>query len=140
MELPPPLCVAPTATLGEVLQSLQVARRGSALICREERIAGIFTERDALFQMAQGADLDVPIEQLMSAPVVTVSPEETVESAIARMSLGGYRQLPVVDDQERPVGVLKVSSILRHLVQHFPRFVYNLPPTPDFATRQREGA
>ena len=140
MDLPSPLCMAPSATLREVLERLQVERRGSVLICRAEQVVGIFTERDALLQMARCADLEQPIEQFMSAPVVTVSRDATVESAIARMALGGYRQLPVVDGQERPIGVLKVSSILHYLVQHFPRFVYNLPPTPDPLTRQREGA
>ena len=140
MELPSPLCIAPSASLREVLQRLQTERRGSLLVCQAEQIVGIFTERDALLQMARGTDPEQPVEQLMSTPVITVSREDTVESAIARMALGGYRQLPVVDEQKRPIGVLKVSSILRYLVQHFPRFVYNLPPTPDPATRQREGA
>jgi hypothetical protein len=65
---------------------------------------------------------------------------ETVEAAIARMSLGGYRRLPVVDDQNRPVGLLKVSAILHYLVQHFPKYIYNLPPKSEHSTQHREGA
>ena len=58
MDLPSPLCLAPSASLREVLQLLQAERRGSVLICREEQIVGIFTERDALLQMARGTDLE----------------------------------------------------------------------------------
>lgn len=140
MSLPPARCVGPEATLSAVLGELKSARRGSVSICRDGRLIGIFTERDALRSMAEHDDLNTPIERLMSTPVVTVSRDDTIEAAIARMSLGGYRRLPVVDDQQRPLGVLSVSSILHYLVQHFPEFVYNLPPTPEAAAQQREGA
>ena len=140
MSLPPARCVGPETTLSAVLGELKSARRGSVSICRDGRLIGIFTERDALRSMAEHDDLNTPIERLMSTPVVTVSRDDTIEAAIARMSLGGYRRLPVVDDQQRPLGVLSVSSILHYLVQHFPEFVYNLPPTPDAAAQQREGA
>ncbi len=140
MELPPALIVPPAMSLGDVLEQLRAARRGSVSVCEQEQLVGIFTERDAIRQMAKGCDLETPIEQIMSRPVVTISRDDTLETAIARMSQGGHRRLPVIDRGERPIGVLKVASILHHLVQHFPGFVYNLPPTPNAATRQREGA
>lgn len=114
--------------------------RGCVFICRDEKIVGIFTERDALKIMASGADLNVPIEQVMVANPVTLLASDSVGKAIAKMSFGGYRRLPIVDDLGRPLGQLKVSGILRYLVEHFPKIVYTLPPAPHHAANEREGA
>ena len=60
--------------------------------------------------------------------------------ALNKMSVGGFRHVPVVDDERRPAFVISVRDIVSFLVEAFPREVLNLPadgrPTP----RQREGA
>ena len=65
---------------------------------------------------------------------------DNVGTAIRKMSLGGHRRLPIVDDQGRAVGLVKVSGILHYLVEHFPQTIYNLPPKPHPTTQEREGA
>ncbi|MDG2382787.1 MAG: CBS domain-containing protein [Pirellulaceae bacterium] len=140
IDLSEPLCVGPEISVRAVLEMLKKSRRSNVLICRDGKLVGIYTERDALRMMAAQSDLDGPIEQSMSVDPVTIQPGDTVQAAIKRMSSGGYRRLPVVDDDHRPVGLLKVTAILHYIVQHFPQFVYNLPPSPDDTTKQREGA
>ena len=135
-----PICLEPKTSLRDVFRLMQKQRRGAVLVCRDEQLVGIFTERDALKLMAGDADLDVPVEQVMTNDPVALSDSDTVGKAIAKMSYGGYRRLPIVDADGRPKGFLKVSSILHYLVQHFPEFVYNLPPTPHHTTQEREGA
>ncbi len=61
-------------------------------------------------------------------------------AAIRTMSVGGYRRLPVVDDQNRPVGMVNVADIVHYLCEHFPQAVYNLPPESQPAMHGREGA
>jgi CBS domain-containing protein len=124
----------------DVFALLREQRRGSVCICQDGKLVGIFTERDALHLMADGRDLDVPICDVMTNQPATIAATDTVEAAIAKMSLGGYRRLPVLDAEGRPVGLLKAVAILHYLVQHFPKFVYNLPPHPDPAVQHREGA
>lgn len=135
-----PLCVPPTMTVRDVLQMLQTRRRSTVLICRDSQLVGIFTERDALKQMATEANLEAPIERVMTRDPVVVLPEDSVGDAIAKMSRGGYRRLPIVDREGIPTGVLSVRQILRYLVEHFPAAIYTLPPTPEEATKDREGA
>jgi CBS domain-containing protein len=135
-----PLCVDPQMSVREVFHLLKKEQRGSLLVCQGDALVGIFTERDALQLMADDADLDVPLEQVMTLNPVTISVTDTVQTAIREMSQGGLRRLPIVDDDHRPVGTLKVSKILRYLVEHFPKYIYNLPPTPHHVTQQREGA
>ena len=135
-----PLCIEPETPVRDVLRLLKNENRGCALICRDEKLIGIFTERDALKLMADRADLQQPIERAMTRQPVTLSASDTVGKAISKMSFGGYRRLPIVDAAGRPVAVLKVSGILRYLVEHFPQIVYTLPPSPHQTTQQREGA
>ena len=60
--------------------------------------------------------------------------------AIAAMTRGGYRRLPIVDADGRPMGIIKIEGILHYLVEHFPKVIYNLPPEPHYSRQQREGA
>jgi CBS domain-containing protein len=135
-----PLCVEPSAGLREVFELLRARNRGSVLICQEQKLVGIFTERDALRLMAAGDTLERTIADVMVRDPVTVRVGENVAAAIQKMSVGGYRRLPVVDDADQPIGVLNVSGILHYFVEHFPSVIYNLPPAPHHAMQEREGA
>jgi len=135
-----PVCVEPDCSVRDVLHRMKANRRGAVLICREGRLDGIFTERDALKLMAAGADFDVPVEQVMTAHPESLADNDTVGAAIAKMSHGSYRRMPIVDADGRPKGFVKVSGILHFLVAHFPSIVYNLPPNPHHSTQSREGA
>jgi CBS domain-containing protein len=135
----PPLCVDPGASVRGTLELLKVQGEGSVLICRDGRLAGIFTERDALRMLAGGDDLDVPVGQVMTRDPVTLRPGDTLATAISLMSTNGYRRLPVVDSEGRPLGMVMAAGIVHWLVEHFPKAVYNLPPVSNPATREREG-
>ncbi len=135
-----PLMVQVGATVGEVLALLKAQNTGSVLVCRDGKLAGIFTERDALSFMTSGRDLTTPIEDLMVSDPATIGVDDTVGQAIKKMAAGGYRRLPIIDQDRRPSGILKVSGIVRYLVEHFPQSVYNLPPSPNQPMETREGA
>lgn len=135
-----PLCASPDDTVRSVLRRLQQERTGAAMVCLENRLLGIFTERDALRLLADGASLDAPVSQHMVRDPVTLRSSDTVGQAIALMSTGGFRRLPIVDGDGKIQGVLKVSGILHYLVEHFPKVVYTLPPAPHHKTVTREGA
>jgi CBS domain-containing protein len=135
-----PECCDPDLTLGDVLDQMQKGRRGSMTICENNKVVGIVTERDLVRLMAAGTRMDVPISQVMTRSPCTIRHNQTIGEAIELMSRGGYRRLPVIDEHGAPVGTLKVSHILRYLVEHFPAIVYNLPPKPHLKTHEREGA
>ena len=132
--------IAKSANVLEAATLMNQKRIGALVVSDGDRIVGIFTERDALHLMAREADLDVPLEDVMTANPVSIRADTTVGEAIRSMSSGGYRRLPIVDDEGRPVGTVKTSGILHYLVEHAPEAVYNLPPTPRPVTQEREGA
>ena len=135
-----PLVVEPTAPVRDVLALLKAHCTGSLLVCQENRLVGIFTERDAIRLMASGGDLSAAVETVMTKNPVTIRAGSNLGAAIRVMSEGGYRRLPIVDEQDAPLGLVKVSGIVRYLVEHFPQAVYNLPPEPNVVMQQREGA
>jgi len=135
-----PLCAQPTDSVRSVLHLMQEARTGVAMVCTAGKLAGIFTERDALRLLADGANLDLPVSEVMVRNPVTVRKTDTVAKAISLMSGGGFRRLPIVDDQGLVQGILKVSSLLHYLVEHFPKIVHTLPPAPHYKSADREGA
>lgn len=135
-----PLAAKADDSVGSVLQLLRAQRMGAALICDGPKLVGILTERDALKLMARGADLSMPVRDVMSANPATLPASATVGEAIGVMAQGGYRHLPVVDDDGKPSGVVAVHGIVHYVVDHFPETVYNLPPDPKGAQREREGA
>lgn len=135
-----PMCLEPAATVAEAIDAMRNHKRGAILVCHEGALVGIFTERDALKLIAAKADFNRPLEDVMTSDPVVLRPSDTVGRAIAMMTRGGYRRLPIVDDRGRPIGMVRVHGILRYLVEHFPATIHNLPPEPHHATQQREGA
>ena len=135
-----PIIVAPEASVGSVLQLLQMERTGSVLVCDGGELLGIFTERDALKWMAGRTSMDRPVSEAMSPDPVCVHADATVSEAIQKMSRGGYRHLPILDATGAPTGIASVRGILHSIVDHFPDTIYNLPPEPGTIPTEREGA
>ena len=110
------------------------------MICRNERLQGICTERDLIRALAAETNLNSSVNSIMVRDPVSLQPHDSLATAIGLMSGRGFRQLPVVDAGGRILGVLSAKSILHYLVQHFPKVIYTLPPAPHHKTQEREGA
>ena len=134
---------APHATVHDAIEAMQQQRIGYVLVVEQDRVLGIFTERDVLTKVA-GRDVDidrVPVEQLMTPEPECLGGEDELVYALNQMSLGGYRHIPLLDDAGRPTGVVAMRHIVDYLVSLFPRNVLNLPPAPPLSIPQeREGA
>src|SRR6266852_5308078 len=127
----PPLRVGPEQTVAEAVELMRRDGVGCVLVCQEERVLGIFTERDLLRRvLATGKPLTVPVAECMTRNPVVVNPKESIGAAVRRMEEGGYRHLPVIDNAGRPLSVLSVKRIVHYLVEHYSSTVYNLPPDP----------
>ncbi|MFO0969333.1 MAG: CBS domain-containing protein [Gemmataceae bacterium] len=136
----PALQVQPHDSVLDAVRLMREKSVGCVLVCEGKRIVGIFTERDLMRRvLAGGLPLSTPIIECMTPNPVTLDRKDSIAVAIRHMEDGGYRHLPVVTDG-RPVGILSVKRIVHYLVEHFPTFVYNLPPDESPAPRKREGA
>ncbi|TWT47701.1 CBS domain-containing protein [Botrimarina hoheduenensis] len=115
----PPVEVGGEVSLSMALKTMVERRIGCLLVVNEDRLVGIFSERDALIRLGVNAkDLhDQPLVKFMTPNPMVVSTHDKVAVAIHRMAVGGYRHLPVMDG-ERPVSLISIRDILRYLTEH----------------------
>ena len=126
-----PICLAETATVADAIARMLERRQAGVLIVDADgRLTGIFTERDVLTRVA-GAGRDA--SRTVLRDVMTPNPEalaagDRIAYAVHSMSVAGYRTVPLVDADRRPVGVVTVSDVIRWLAHLYPEAVLNLPP------------
>jgi CBS domain-containing protein len=87
---------------------------GSLLVTDGGEVAGIFTERDYLRRMTlEGRDdKDTAVRDVMSSPLVVVTPGHTIDECMAMMTDRRIRHLPVVDEND-VVGVVSIGDIVK---------------------------
>ena len=140
--LKPAVCVAPSATVRMAIERMNQNGTGCVLVEEARRLVGIFTERDVLTKIVGSAvDIDhTTVERVMTRDPECLSPDERAAYALNKMSVGGFRHIPLVDDDGRPVGVVSMRNVVDYMVDLFQTEVLNLPPEPRNIARAREGA
>jgi CBS domain-containing protein len=141
IELREPIMVSATTPLRSAIQLMQETGVGCVLVGEAGRAEGIFSERDLIRRvLAPRADMNRPMRDFMSSPVVVVRPSDSIGSAVRMMYEGGYRRLPVVNANGVAIGLVSVKRLIRYMADHFCSTVYNLPPSPRQVQQAREGA
>jgi CBS domain-containing protein len=129
-----PVCLRETATVTEAASRMVQARQAAVLIVDAAgRLQGIFTERDLLTRViARGLDpKTTALSSVMTPNPEVLSLSDRVAYAVHCMSVAGYRTVPLVNADKRPVGIVTVSDVIRWLATLFPTTVLNLPPGGD---------
>ncbi len=77
----------------------------------------IFSERDVIYCLQEhgAAALDWPVDDIMSAPAITVTPNESVLTALAMMTMRRIRHLPVVEGT-RLVGLVSIGDLVKYRI------------------------
>jgi len=141
LELLPPVIVEEDASYGQALEAMRRSKRGSVLVCKSDKLTGIFTERDVLNRcLLEKPPLSTPIRKLMTPSPAAAGPETRLGEAVELMHEKGARNIPIVDSKGRPKGLLTVGAVIRYLADHYPTEVVNLPPVLHQTTRDTEGA
>ncbi len=137
--------LATESTVTEAMRAMQREHRGCVLVTddgtRSSKLVGIFTEREVLNRIVDRGKnpATLALSEVMTPDPDVLSVKSTIAYALNKMSVGGFRHVPVVDDDHRPALVISVRDIVEYLVAAFPREVLNLP-IQDGLTRTREGA
>ena len=102
------------ATVFEAVKAMVEANVGALLVTDGEGIAGIFTERDYLRRIAvEGRrSRDTMVREVMSAPVICVTPETGVDESMALMSDRRIRHAPVVENGAL-VGMISIGDLVK---------------------------
>jgi len=129
------------SSLRAAIRQMQGARGESLIVCRDDRPVGILTERDVLRKvLGRDVDMDTAVDSVMTAEPRTVSADARVGEALEIMERGGFRNLPLVDDDGRVVGILRQQDVLEYVAEAFPQEILNLPPRPHQQLDEPEGA
>ena len=126
-----PIGLPEAATGHEAVQIMLAQRQAGALVTDAAgRLVGIFTERDVLTRVV-GKDLDArrtPLSAVMTRNPEALTARDRVAYAVHCMSVAGYRTIPLVDPEGRPIGIVTVSDVVRWLANLFPEATLNLRP------------
>jgi len=110
----------PENTLGELAERLAAADAGSALVVEFGHLIGIVTSRDIVRAVAERVHpSEGTVREWMTASPATAAPDLPIDDAARLMIEGGFHHLPVTED-ERPVGVVGLRSVVGALRRGFP--------------------
>src|SRR5213083_1283770 len=105
------ITVDPGATVAQAATVMAEKRVGSALVMEGDSLAGIFTERDIVRALSQDFDAPGhPIGHWMTKNPTTIGPDDSTERALDMMLQGGFRPLPVLED-DRVVGIVSIRDL-----------------------------
>jgi len=108
------ITATPETTVRAASRLMAEKRIGALLVIEKGRIAGIFTERDALNKvLAASLDPDTTsLVQVMVRDPQTIRADKPLAYALYMMDRGGFRHVPVVDDQGLPLGMVSARDAL----------------------------
>jgi CBS domain-containing protein len=140
LTLRPAVLVDPESTVVAAVNSMNERRIGCVLVQHAGKLVGIFTERDVLTRVIfRETSSTLTVAAVMTKDPETLEETQTVACALNKMSVGGYRHIPIVK-RGKPVGVVSIRDLVDFLVELFPEHVLNVPSDPAQAiAKARDG-
>ena len=108
-----PRCVTLETPISEAAELMESEDVGSLPVLEGEQLAGMITDRDIVIRaVAKGKDpRGMPVREVASRELVTVYAEEDLSNALTKMASEQVRRLPVVDEDNRLVGILAQADV-----------------------------
>ncbi len=115
-----PVAVEPTTVVRDAVKEMVDRKIGCLLVQDGANLVGIFSERDVLNKVTpDAAGMDRSVADFMTPSPETITSQDSIAYALHAMDSGGYRHLPVVDDDGKPTGIISVRDILSFLCVRF---------------------
>jgi len=110
--------VDPGTTVYDAISLLAQHGIGALLVMENNKPIGLFSERDYTRKLAlQGLrSRDTAVRTIMSSPVLTISPDASVQQALSMMTEKFVRHLPVVDSSG-VVGMVSIGDLVKAVIQ-----------------------
>lgn len=112
------LCVDENETVLDAIGLMADVNIGAVLVKRGDTMAGIFTERDYLQKIALSSrsSRSTPVKDVMSSPVISAKPDDTVSDCMEIMTNCRCRHLPIVDG-EKLLGIVSIGDLVKSIVE-----------------------
>jgi signal-transduction protein with cAMP-binding, CBS, and nucleotidyltransferase domain len=132
--------IASGTAVRTALAEMRQNKTNVCLVTSNSKLIGIFTERDVLTKVAMVAEsLDKPVDEIMTANPITVTPETAAAEALWLMDNKKFRNLPVIDEFGKIIGNMTHQAVIGFLATRYPVEVLNRPPRPDQFPLKQEG-
>ena len=114
-----PAAVSSTDSIAHAAEIMRQWRAGCVVVIDEGNLNGILSEVDLLFKMSsENRKVDeLRVADFMTPKPVVLDEDSTIAYAINAMSVGGYRHLPVLRE-DQVVGIVSIKDVLRYLHEH----------------------
>jgi CBS domain-containing protein len=109
--------IAPAASVLEAVRLMAAKNIGGLLVLEGGNVVGVLTERDLARKafVAAKPPQDTPVREIMTSPVMYVSPERTSEECMALMTENRFRHLPVLD-KGKLVGLVSIGDLVKDVI------------------------
>lgn len=112
------LCVDENETVLDAIGLMADVNIGAVLVKRKTLLAGIFTERDYLQKIVleNRASGTTPVKDVMSSPVISAKPDDTVTECMEVMTNCRCRHLPIVDGDQL-LGIVSIGDLVKSVLE-----------------------
>ena len=109
------LTIEASATVYDAIKRMVDGNVGALLVTEDGRLTGIVTERDYMRRVAlEGrTEKETLVREIMSSPLVYVTPDTTVEECMGVMTERRIRHLPVLGDNRETVGIISIGDVVK---------------------------
>lgn len=104
--------LSPGSTITEAAKAMEEMDVGVIPVCEGDSLVGMVTDRDIVVRaVARGLDGDTPLAKVMSTDIRTARESDDLDTVLADMASSQIRRLPVLDAEERLIGIVSIGDI-----------------------------
>jgi CBS domain-containing protein len=126
------LSVEEGTTVADAVALMQSKRIGSLTIVKDHKLVGILTERDILMKaIGHSQELSsLLVDDIMTPNPQTLRKGDEIAYVLNNMHVGGYRHIPIVDENNVPESMISIKDVVDWVLDHFPQEILCMTGEP----------